>query len=324
MSDDTGMQPFISLPSILNNKDYHTLYVYNGSNTWDNQEGFFRNQGMQLFIGRNDYVKPLHSDPTWGVSDEDMFARAAEELTRLTVTGPTFALLQTLSNHAPFNLPPPAPFNDISGPQQLLPRLNGIRYADWALGKFIDKVSKEPWFKDTLFVILGDHGFAFQSKQAELDLDDYHVPLLIYYPGDTRFAGRRLHTVASQVDVLPTSLGLLGMRTANQAWGRDQFRLDSRDPGWAVLKPAGNSKKVAFIQGNSLLVIKPDFKPDLWKFELNPWHAVKIDDQSTMVTDLSLNLSSYLNVALSTLLKKRAGIAADKLLSLTEGHHAMQ
>ena len=92
----------------------------------------------------------------------------AEEIRRLSAKGPTFALLQTLSNHAPFNLPPPAPFNDISGPQQLLPRLNGIRYADWALGNFFDKVSKEPWFKDTLFVILGDHGFPFESKQAEI------------------------------------------------------------------------------------------------------------------------------------------------------------
>ena len=314
MSDDAGMQPFISLPSILKNKGYHTLYVYNGSNTWDNQEGFFRNQGMQLFIGRDDYIKPLHNDPTWGVSDEDMFMRAAEEIHRLSATGPTFALLQTLSNHAPFNLPPPAPFNDMSGPQQLLPRLNGIRYADWALGNFFDMVSKEPWFKDTLFVILGDHGFPFESKQAELDLDDYHVPLLIYYPGDTRYAGKHIHTVASQVDVLPTSLGLLGIRTANQAWGRDLFRLDSSDPGWAVLKPAGNSKKVAFVQGESLLVIKPDFNPELWKYKLNPWQANTVHGQSLVVTDLSQTLCAYLKTGLTALQANRAGVGHEDLL----------
>jgi phosphoglycerol transferase MdoB-like AlkP superfamily enzyme len=321
MSNDAGRQPFISLPSILQNKGYHTLYVYNGSNTWDNQEGFFRNQGMQNFVGRDDYIKPLHNDPTWGVSDEDMFMRATEEISRLTARGPTFALLQTLSNHAPFNLPPPAPFNDIGGPQQLVPRLNGIRYSDWALGKFFDMASKENWYKDTLFVILGDHGFPFESKQAEIDLDQYHIPLLLYYPGDTRYAGKRYHIVASQVDVLPTSLGLLGLRDISQAWGRDLFRLDSGDPGWAVLKPAGNSQKVAFIQGNSLLVVKSGYKPDLWEFELNPWQAVKITDQSTMVTDLSLRLSSYLNTALSILIYKRAGITDDKLLSLTRGHN---
>jgi phosphoglycerol transferase MdoB-like AlkP superfamily enzyme len=316
MSNDAGMQPFLSLPSILKNKGYQTLYVYNGSNTWDNQEGFFRNQGVQVFIGRDDYINPLHKDPTWGVSDEDMFMRAAEEIGRLTKSRPTFAFLQTLSNHVPFNLPPPAPFNDLTGPQQLLPRLNGIRYADWALGNFIDKVSREPWFKNTLFVILGDHGFAFESKQAELDLDDYHIPLLIYYPGDTRYAGRRVHTVASQVDVLPTSLGVLGIRTANQAWGRDLFRLDSSDPGWAVLKPAGNSQKVAFIQGNSLLVMKPGFNSELWQYKLNPWQANTINGQNSMAIDLSQSLCSYLKTGLTALQTNRTGMASAELIKL--------
>jgi phosphoglycerol transferase MdoB-like AlkP superfamily enzyme len=316
MSDDVGMQPFISLPSILENKGYRTLYVYNGSNTWDNQEGFFRNQGVQNFIGRDDYINPLHKDPTWGVSDEDMFTRAAQEISRLAAKEPVFAFLQTLSNHAPFNLPPPAPFNDLSGPQQLLPRLSGIRYADWALGKFFDMISKEPWFKETVFVILGDHGFLFESKQADLDMDEYHVPLLIYYPGDTHHAGKRIHTVASQVDVLPTSLGLLGMRTANQAWGRDLFRLDPDDPGWAVLKPAGNSQKVAFIQGNSLLVMKPDFKPSLWTFELNPWRANRLSGQNSVVNDLSQILGSYIKTGLTALQTNRAGMKPEALTKL--------
>ena len=33
---------------------------------------------MKRFVGRNDYVNPVVSDPTWGVSDQDMFTRAAE------------------------------------------------------------------------------------------------------------------------------------------------------------------------------------------------------------------------------------------------------
>jgi membrane-anchored protein YejM (alkaline phosphatase superfamily) len=175
-------------------------------------------------------------------------------------------------------------------------------------------VGKEPWLKDTLFVILGDHGFPFESKQAELDLDDYHVPLLLYYPGDTRYAGRHIHTVASQVDVLPTSLGLMGIRTAIQAWGRDLFRLDSSDPGWAVLKPAGNSKKVAFVQGESLLVIKPDFNPELWKYKLNPWQANTVHGQSLVVTDLSQTLCAYLKTGLTALQANRAGVGHEDLL----------
>ncbi len=316
MSNDAGMQPFRSLPAILEGTGFKTLYVYNGSFTWDNQQGFFRNQGMQRFVGRDDYVNPLHKDPTWGVSDEDMFMRAANEISRLAATGPTFALLQTLSNHAPFDLPPPAPFNDLSGPEKLVPRLNGLRYADWALGRFFDTARTMPWFNDTLFVLLGDHGFSFEPKQADIDLDEYHVPLLIYYPGDTRHAGRHVHTVGSQVDVLPTSLGLLGKKYIAQAWGRDLFRVAAGDPGWAVIKPAGTSQKVGFIQGDSLLVVKPGFKPDLCTFTLNPWHTGKIAGQDTRATDLLQDVSAYLKTALAALQAKRAGVVSEELRRL--------
>ncbi|MCX5895019.1 MAG: LTA synthase family protein, partial [Proteobacteria bacterium] len=274
------------------------------------------NQGMQRFIGRDDYVNPLHKDPTWGVSDEDMFMRAADEISRLAVTGPIFALLQTLSNHAPFDLPPPAPFNDLSGPEKLVPRLNGLRYADWAVGRFFDTARTMPWFNETLFVLLGDHGFSFEPKQADIDLDEYHVPLLIYYPGDTRYAGRHVHTVGSQVDVLPTSLGLLGKEYIAQAWGRDLFRVAAGDPGWAVIKPAGTSQKVGFIQGDSLLVVKPGFNPDLYTFKLNPWHASKIAGQDTRATDLLQDVSAYLKTALTALQAKRAGVVSEELRRL--------
>jgi phosphoglycerol transferase MdoB-like AlkP superfamily enzyme len=317
MSDTAGNQPFRSLPAILIEQGYQTVYVYNGSPTWDNQEGFFRNQGMSHFVGREDYINPLHNDPTWGVSDEDMFMRAAVEMDRLCAKGPAFALLQTLSNHAPFNLPPPAPFNDISGPRHLLPRLNGLRYADWALGKFFDSASQKPWFRETLFVVLADHGFAFEPKQADIDLDEYHIPLLIYYPGDTRYAGRRIHTVGSQVDVLPTSLGLLEVRYAGQSWGRDLFRLDARDRGWAVIKPAGSSQKAALIHDDSLLILKPGFNPELYKFELNPWHAVKTSGQTGIVSSLSRNASAYLQTAIAALITKHAGITPQKIRDLT-------
>ena len=156
--------------------------------------------------------------------------------------------------------------------------------------------------------------FPLNQNRQRLDLDDYHVPLLLYYPGDTRPCGKTYSYCCQSSRCLPTSLGLLGIRTANQAWGRDLFRLDSSDPGWAVLKPAGNSKKVAFVQGNSLLVIKSDFKPDLWKYKLNPWQANTVRGQSTVVTDLSQTLCAYLKTGLTALQTNRAGVDSAELL----------
>ncbi|MGV8546710.1 sulfatase-like hydrolase/transferase, partial [Pseudomonas aeruginosa] len=74
-------------------------YVYNVDFAWDNQSCFFSNQGMTTCIGRNDYVDPVFSDPTGGVSDQDVFARGKEEVDKLASTGTPFcALLQSLAN----------------------------------------------------------------------------------------------------------------------------------------------------------------------------------------------------------------------------------
>ena len=104
-----GMQGFSGLGNLLAPRGYSDLYVYNGSFSWDNQNGFFGNQGFHHFVGREDYVDPRLDDPTWGVSDEDMFARAAVELSALPADRPFFAVLQTLSNHTPYHLPAPLP-----------------------------------------------------------------------------------------------------------------------------------------------------------------------------------------------------------------------
>ncbi|MFZ5997139.1 MAG: LTA synthase family protein [Nitrospirota bacterium] len=318
MKHSLAKQPFRSFISLLSEAGFHSIYVYNGDFTWDNQEGFFRNQGMKHFVGRNDYRNPKHKDPTWGVSDEDMFMRGVEEIRRLSDEGPAFAFLQTLSNHAPFDLPSPAPFKDLTGPEHLIPRLNGIRYADWALGKFFDAASKEPWFKDTLFVILGDHGFGYGSLKTPLDLAAFHIPLLLYYPGDPKWAGKRVHTVGSQVDVLPTVMGLMGNRGANQSWGRDLFRVAPGDQGWAVVKPSGNSQIVGFISGDQLLIASPKLAPVTYQYKLNPWDATQVTLSDARMKELSTALYSYIASALDSLFSFRAGVPHKDLVPTAE------
>ncbi|MGV2837497.1 sulfatase-like hydrolase/transferase, partial [Pseudomonas shirazensis] len=68
MQTPEGGHKLSGLPALLSARDYDDVYVYNGDFAWDNQSGFFGNQGMTTFIGRNDFVNPVFSDPTWGVS----------------------------------------------------------------------------------------------------------------------------------------------------------------------------------------------------------------------------------------------------------------
>lgn len=308
MQNSHGRQPFPSLSAELSHERFNTSYVYNGDYRWDNQQGFFRNQGIARFIGRDDFVNPIFVNPTWGVSDEDVFLRGAQEITELATKGHAFVLVQTLSNHAPFDLPKPAPFADLQGPERLMKRLNGIRYSDWALGRFFEKARSQPWFDKTLFVILGDHGFGYEAPKARLDLGVHHVPLLLYYPGDKRFEGRRVHTVGSQVDVVPTVLGLLGHHQPHQSWGRDLFHLPEGDRGWAVVKPSGSQQVVALVDADRLYVTAPGMAPMAYHYTLNPWTAEEITVSQDELGTAMNHLHAYVQTALTALLDHKAGV----------------
>ncbi|MDR6354510.1 phosphoglycerol transferase MdoB-like AlkP superfamily enzyme [Pseudomonas psychrotolerans] len=222
-----GAHQFSGLPQLLSTRGFDDVYVYNGNFQWDNQSGFFSNQGMTRFVGREDFVNPVFMDPTWGVSDQDMFDRSVQELDKLAKAPdgkPFYALLQTLSNHTPYALPKDLPVTPVTGHGSLDEHLTAMRYADWSLGQFFAKVKSEPWYQNTLFVILGDHGFGNNEQITEMDLSRFNVPLLLIGPGVQETFGARRDTVGSQIDVVPTVLARFGQPTQHQCWGREPAR----------------------------------------------------------------------------------------------------
>ena len=308
MQTEDGRQTLTSFISILKQYGFSTVYVYNGSFNWDNQEGFFRNQGMDKFVGSDDFKNPKFKDPTWGVSDEEMFNRALEEIDVMTEKGPAFAFLQTLSNHAPYDLPPPAPFLDLKGPKSLIKRLNGIKYADWAIGQFFEKAKNKKWFNETLFIILGDHSFAYLQPDTLMDITIQHVPLLLYYPGNQSHGGEIRHTVGSQIDILPTALGLLSINATNQCWGRDLFRLPPGDEGWAVIKPTGSSQVMSYISGNNCFSLSSRKQQALYKYNLVPWSFNQITNKPDVEAEFKEKLTGYVETAINALITKHAGL----------------
>ena len=240
MKSPLGQQKFRSLPRIFGENGFETLFLYNGQFSWDNKEGFFRHEGIQRFIGRPEYKNPVFVDPDWGVSDQDVFDRAIEEFNGMsTKAKPFFSVILTLSNHAPFNLPKVEGLEPIREGGAQNQRLNGVHYADWALGRFMDMARKQPWYDDTLFVFTGDHGFGIPPKLTELSLLHMHVPLMFHAPALFKQKGEVRHGVAGHLDILPTIVGLMGFDTPHQAFGRDLFRLPPDDKGQAFVKRSG-------------------------------------------------------------------------------------
>lgn len=211
---------------------YEKYYFIGGSTSWANIRGVLENnlQGLHLYEESN-YSSPRID--VWGISDKDLFLEANKVIRK--EQKPFFAIIQTSDNHRPYTIPKAdrAAFQDVSYPLDTLHKygfqgndeLNAFRYTDFCYQKFMETARNEPYFKNTIFVFVGDHGIRGDAgnmlPRAWTDdgLTCFHVPLLFYAPA---LLTPVRHTMnCSQIDIMPTVAGLTHMPYTNTTLGRD-------------------------------------------------------------------------------------------------------
>lgn len=211
----------------LKNAGYETLFLYGGESHFDTMRSFLQGNGFARVIDQPLFKSPVFAG-TWGVSDEDLFRRAVEELDALG-DRPFLAFLLSTSNHVPFEFP--------DGRIQLheqpqATRLNAIKYADFALGEFFRLAKEKAFYRDTVFLVVADHNVRTVGEGL-LPVGSFRIPGLIIGPG---FAPEVDDRVCSQIDLLPTILPRLGPALAHPMIGRDLLALPPDDPGRAVMQ----------------------------------------------------------------------------------------
>jgi phosphoglycerol transferase MdoB-like AlkP superfamily enzyme len=231
MKQYAAARPFSSIAQILKRRGYRSILVYGGDLQFDNMEGFLRGQGVDEFIGEDDFPSGDRLGK-WGVPDHLVFERANREFAEFG-DGPFLGIILTLSNHEPFLLPS----SDFKVFGDDVPRsdyLNAFHYSDWSLGEFFRKAEKESYFENTIFVLVADHGKLLDSY-GQLPWSRFHIACLIYAPEILGASTGRISTVASQTDLVPTVLGLLGKPVLHESWGRDVLSLPPEDAGFAMM-----------------------------------------------------------------------------------------
>jgi phosphoglycerol transferase MdoB-like AlkP superfamily enzyme len=199
----------------MREQGYATSFLYGGYSLFDNMQAFYR--GNQFTVkDRSDIENPRFSN-IWGVSDQDLFSFATTYYDTLSATGaPFFSIIMTTSNHSPFTFP-----DGIEGVRpQGGDRLDGVRYADYALGEFFRKIESTSWFPKTLFVVVADHGARVYGSE-KIPLRSYEIPLLIIAPG--HLAPEQIDCPISQMDIAPTVMGLLGLPYSAPFFGQNIF-----------------------------------------------------------------------------------------------------
>ena len=207
--------------TVMKENGYTPTFIYGGYGTFDNMNHFFGSNGYKV-IDRTDMPKPNFAN-IWGVSDEDLFRNALrvfDEQDRKRER--IFSVVMTTSNHKPFTFPPGVPGVKAEGGG----REAGVRYADHAIGWFIQELKKKPYFDNTLVVIVADHG-ARAYGRASIPLPTYEIPFMVYSP--KHITPRRFDGLTSQLDVAPTVLGLLNLSHDSLFFGKDTLIGDAQN-----------------------------------------------------------------------------------------------
>ncbi|MEO5998995.1 MAG: sulfatase-like hydrolase/transferase [Chitinophagaceae bacterium] len=253
--------------SIINDfTSYEKFYFLGGSTSWANIRGLLTNNIKNLHL----YEEGAYNAPkmdVWGISDKNLFLEANKVLSQQR--SPFIAVIQTADNHRPYSISPEDlhEFSRVNLPTDSINKygfesndeLNAFRYTDFGFRKFITAARQSPYFDNTIFVFVGDHGIngnaadMFPRSWTDNGLTSYHVPLLFYSP--KLLSAVRLHELASQVDLLPTVAGLANINYTNTTLGRDLLQKEKK-PAMAFIMDHNNNN-IGVIKGNYFYTRQP-------------------------------------------------------------------
>ena len=251
-----------SLGKVFEDKGYTVLFAYGGYGYFDNMNAFFAANHYRVVDRRDIPAARIEFENIWGVADENLYDQVLDEIDREKAAHPdkpAFAHVMTTSNHRPYTYPS-GRIDIPSGTG----REGAVKYTDYAIGKLLERASKKPWFKDTVFLITADHGASARGTQ-QIPLDKYLIPAFIYAPGHVKPA--RVDRLMSQIDLLPTLLGQLDFGYYTKFLGRDIMR-SAPDTDRAFV---ANFQTLGYMKGDRIVVLQPKRKLDVYHLDKNTY-----------------------------------------------------
>lgn len=219
----------VGLPMLLKKHGYNTAFfhgAYNGSMGFD---VFCKKIGFDAYYGRNEFGNDACHDGTWGIFDEHFLQYMAMQLTR--TPEPFFAGVFTISSHHPYTIPKEYKGTFKKG---IHPILECISYSDMALRKFFATAAQQPWFENTIFVIMADHPAQALSPQFNNYNAWYRIPMIIFDPQHPE--GQRSDRIMQQSDVMPTFIDYLGYDEPCICFGTSALQ---QSEGWQIAYGCG-------------------------------------------------------------------------------------
>lgn len=220
-----NMPKFISLITILKQIGYKASFFHGGDVHFDNMDIFFNRQNVDYILGDKNFGSGYKKMPpnaekfSWGYGDKELFKRSLEILDQQKKT-PRIDIYLTLSMHDPFLVEGqefykqkvraliqtmPLSLQQKAGYEKYVDMYATAMYTDDAFKEFFSAYSKRNEFKNTIFIITGDH--QMPEIPIKSKIDRFHVPFLIYSPLLKRSG--IFSSISTHFDVLPSLVALL-------------------------------------------------------------------------------------------------------------------
>ena len=195
-------------------RGYSTTFMYGGEPEFANIKSYMLSGGFQRIISKNDYPQALQNSK-WGVHDGQTFERLLAEIK--TEKRQFFYTFFTLSSHEPFDVPMKTKFE---GKEEIELFKNAHYYTDQCLGNFLKEAKKQTWWKNTLIIIVADHGHILPySNKKEMN---YRIPMV--WTGGLVQKPMIVDEICNQTDIPATILGQLSIDSSQKyEWSEDIF-----------------------------------------------------------------------------------------------------
>lgn len=216
-----SMNNYTSMAGLLGKEGYHTAFFHGANRGSMGFMAFANKVGFQQYFGRQDYAADKRFggdadfDGHWGIWDEPFLQYWATKIGELKE--PFMTACFTVTSHTPYVIP--EKYKKVY-PEEGIVIHKCIRYTDMAIGKFFETAKKQPWYKNTIFVLTSDHTNLSDHQQYQTDIGGFCSPIVIFDPSGEVKSGI-YPGIAQQIDILPTVLSILGYNKPFLSFGCD-------------------------------------------------------------------------------------------------------
>ncbi len=281
-----GQQEFSGIHNILSRKGYHSYFAVSHDPNFDNMAGFLRGNGVEKIISQFDFPQ-TEVLSTLGVADHKLLEKMNDVFRR--AEQPFVATILTTNNHGPWIIPevPGRTFQST------------FEYTDWALHHFLQLAQKEDYFRNTLFVITGDHGKA-ETPGYDLNLQAFHIPCVFYSPGFVR--PQEIRNIAGQTDLTQMIMDFLQMDYHTTNLGRNVLNFPNDSTGFAMFQ---EGTKIGFIRDQWYLIDRLSGEPSLYRYRSKEPRHDYAGEKPELLGELQRDARSLFFVANDMILKRK-------------------